>query len=77
MRAGSVKERILDLLSDGLPHSKSELLSCFNEGAKQSAIYVQINQLRRILRPLGQDIVCVVLNGTKRHYRQIRILGRE
>ncbi len=68
------QQRILDLLSDGLAHSKRELFALLDdELAGRTAIRKHICLLRKLL-PLGQTILCVY---EKRQimYRMVRFLS--
>ncbi len=71
-----VQKRMIDLLADGLSHPVSELHKClWDEMSKPTSVAFHISNLRAILRPLGQDIICRSENGTYCyiHVRLIRI----
>lgn len=52
------QKAILDILSDGMPHTKPELRKCLpDELAGHGALNTAITRLRAILRPIGHDIV--------------------
>ena len=75
MRISPTQERILKALSDGMPHHRDELHKCLNdEFAEITAIEYHISTIRKVLRPLGQDIICEYANR-KRFYRHIRLLA--
>jgi len=65
---------ILDVLSDGGPHPREELRQCLDdELASLAAMRVHLSELRKLLRPQGQDIICE-LRHRKTHYRHVRLL---
>lgn len=67
------QQRILKVLSDGLSHSKSDLVACLGDDrAGPNTLSVHLTLLRRLLRPHGQDIVCEFRYGHL--YRHIRLL---
>lgn len=69
------QRRILNLLSDGMPHTRKEIHKCLDdELAALSAIKWHIMHLRTALRRHGQDIVCELI-GKSINYRQIRLLN--
>lgn len=54
-----VQLRMLSVLSDGMPHLRTELHKClWDEQSHISAIRDPISRIRKKIRPLGQDIVC-------------------
>lgn len=68
------QQRMVDLLSDGLPHSRHELHACLNDEL-QPLIHItpHLTLIRKVLRPKGQDIICEIYNRTV-HYRHVRLL---
>jgi hypothetical protein len=69
-----IQIKMLDVLSDGLPHSRKELHACLSDPmVDMAAIRVHICHIRKVLRPRGQDIVCE-LKHRKIHYRHVRLL---
>ena len=69
---------LLETLSDGMRHLRSELVEelpgeSIDERRKYRALSWQLCKMRKILRMLGQEIVCE-LHGRKIHYRHIRLL---
>lgn len=53
------EQRILDLLEDGLPHSRKDVIACLNdEMATRLNLNPHLTHLRNKLRPLGQTIIC-------------------
>lgn len=68
------QQRMIDLLSDGMPHDRKELHRCLDdELAQLSAIQFHLSMIRRVLRPRGEDILCVLFDR-KIHYQHIRLL---
>lgn len=62
------ERKILELLSDGEPHSKAELRACIeDELAADGALHWWISRVRKAL-PNGHIIVCEFRNR-KIHYR--------
>lgn len=73
------EQRILDVLADGHPHVKYELVELFGTDKEfldhyQGAMYEAISQLRKKLTPIGEDVVCVI-RGRKTYYQWIRLMG--
>jgi hypothetical protein len=70
-----VERKMLRVFSDGLRHTKGELFGCLNDDlARASAVWFHVSNLRRKLRPAGQDIVCE-LYKRRFYYRQVRLLS--
>ncbi len=68
--------RILRRLSDGLPHSKEEMIKTIDELATLGMFSQQLWILRKKLLPLGQDIVCRTHGGGRQHaYQHVRLLA--
>lgn len=78
LRFTPVQSKLLQLLSDGQPHSYNELLSCLSENAKLSSLKVHLSEIRKIVNPVGEEIICEIYKR-KRCYRHINLLrqGRE
>lgn len=69
-----IQQRMLIVLSDGLPHPREELHACLDdELSPYSAIKAHLSSIRKILRPKGQDIICEIVHR-RNMYRQIRLL---
>lgn len=69
--------RILQVLADGMRHHKTELHACLDdELARVDTVLFHIANIRKILRTIGQDIVCESL-GRKCVYRQVRLLSMD
>ena len=74
MASQKIGEAILELLADGQPHTKQEIiLQCMDELSSANALQVHICGLRKLLRPRGQDIICELVNR-RINYRHIRLL---
>ena len=68
------QQRIVDLLSDGLPHTKRELFECLvDELGSINNIWPHLTAIRKKLRPRGHDILCEIYNR-KCHYRHVVLL---
>ncbi len=53
------QQRIMDVLGDGLPHSRAEIQLCLNdEMAVNGVVDCHIQQLRVKLRKDGHEVVC-------------------
>jgi len=70
------QQRILDVLSDGCPHPMTELLVCLPDPVANTRKNVawHLVELRKKLRPVGQDILCQFLNR-RLYYRHVRLLA--
>lgn len=67
--------RILHVLSDGLPHSRQEIHACLpDELSSMAAIQPHIVEIRKRLRPRGEDVVCEIGNKAI-SYRHVRLLA--
>ena len=67
---------ILNVLMDGKPHSKAELHKCLpDELSELNAVKRHIHELRKRLRPQGQDILLQFVEHTL-HYRQVRLISK-
>lgn len=69
------ERKILAVLADGMRHPRRELHDClYDETGPLSNIRAHITQLRKTLRPRGEDIVCELFSGGI-YYRHVRILA--
>ena len=69
---------LLETLSDGMRHQRSELVEelpgeSIDERRKYRALSWQLCKMRKVLRMLGQEIICE-LYGRKIYYRHVRYL---
>jgi hypothetical protein len=77
MKFTPTQERILKVLSDGKAHHKRELFACLDDelaDPKGSAVVRHIVDMRKQLRPNGQDIICEYYYQ-KYLYRHVRLIG--
>lgn len=66
---------MLNLLADGAPHTRQELHAClWDEDGSITNIRAHISNVRKLLRPIGEDIICMHFGYPVRpHYRWIVI----
>lgn len=71
------EQRIINLLSDGYPHHRLDLMALLNDDMTSfKTLAVHIFNLRKKLRPTGEDIITEVVNPrTHVHFRLVRLLG--
>lgn len=74
MELTPTQQKIIDLLSDGLKHSREELHNLINPNAGNKNVQVHISYLRKILQARGEDIAGEVGFGLKITYRHVRLL---
>lgn len=65
--------RLLVILSDGEPHSRYQLRDegLWDELGSVENVKNHIAAIRRHLRKIGQDIVCVLIDGQKISYQRV------
>lgn len=69
----NVESRMMELLGDGHPHRPDELHTClWDREGPVSNVNIHISNLRKKLRPTGQDIICQQLDG-RSHFRLVRL----
>lgn len=67
-------KRMLEVLSDGLPHSRLEMHAClYDELGDIENIHYHISTLRKHLRKKGEDILIQIISR-RPHYRHVRLL---
>lgn len=73
-----IEQKLIDILSDGLPHSVEQLKLCLTDGEYSSidSLYVQIVNLRKVLKSRGRDVRPQRIDGVS-HYRMVRFLNDE
>ncbi len=71
------QQAMLDVLSDGCPHSRLELHGCLrDELGDIGNIKVHLSNLRKRLRLISEDVVCVYVRGDLR-YQHIKLLVKQ
>lgn len=76
MHFSPTQQRIVDLLSDGLLHSKEEIYGMLLTANSVNHIQMHISNLRKIMRPVGQDIRYILENGSS-YYQLVRCINRQ
>jgi hypothetical protein len=76
MHFSPTQKRIVELLSDGMLHSKEELYGLLLTANCVNHVQMHISNIRKVLRPVGQDIICTY-KGTLTFYRLVRYLNRQ
>lgn len=76
MHFSPTQQRIVDLLSDGLLHSKEEIYGMLLTANSVNHIQMHISNLRKVMRPVGQDIRYILQNGVS-FYQLVRCLNRQ
>lgn len=72
-----IEQRIIDLLSDGLPHDRKELLECLNDRlANYNSLAAAIMRLRPKVRELNQEIVTEHYQGCIAYRHVILLSGK-
>lgn len=73
-RLSPTQRKMLEVLADGLPHSREDLHAClWDRDGALSNIRAHISALRKHLREHGENIVCELHKRTI-HYRHVRLL---
>ncbi len=68
------EQRLVAMLSDGKTHSRRELLTCIDDDqAEFSNLQWHLSQVRKQVRPMGQEIMFVSGNCVS-GYRHVRLL---
>jgi hypothetical protein len=71
------QQRIMLVLGDGAAHTRQELRDCLeDELAGRSALSFHLSNIRKYLRPKGQDIVCCLQNK-RIMYRLVRLISQD
>jgi hypothetical protein len=74
MKYTATERRMLEVMSDGLPHSRDELWKCLaDQLSKRQAIRPALSRLRIKLREIGEEVVCELHKQTI-YYRHIRLI---
>jgi hypothetical protein len=54
-----IQRKMLVVFSDGMPHTKTDLAKCLNDDlACETAVNYHLGCMRKVLRMLGEDIIC-------------------
>lgn len=68
----TIAVRLMEVLSDGQPHSVAELMPCLDDPLSGiDALRMRISVLRKSLRPKGLDVMFQAAGG----YRLVRLLS--
>ncbi len=68
------QQAMLDILADGLPHTRRELHACLpDELGALSNIQIHLSKMRKTLRQDGEDIICCLVNRSI-CYRYVRLI---
>ena len=74
-KLGPTQKRILRLLQDGKPHKRDELLACLDDKlAGYRNLQPHLVGIKKVLRPTGEDILCVYLQSTF-WYQHVKLLS--
>ncbi len=65
------ERQIIDVLKDGLPHRKAELMALMDELAEPTALQNHLSRMRKKLAPRGYDIVLQVTHQRNFCYRLV------
>lgn len=71
------EQRIIDLLSDGYPHHRLDLMKLLDDDMTSwKTLAVHVYNIRRKIRPTGRDVITELVNPRAHpHYRLVRLLG--
>lgn len=67
------QSRIMAVLADGKAHRRAELRACIDPLAENGNVRTHLSRIRKVLRPRGQDVLCV-LDGGRLCYRHVGLL---
>jgi len=73
VKEGTIRAAMLEILSDGLPHTKKELHAVCGPSNLEN-VEVHITIIRKLLSPFGMDVICEYAKR-KTWYRQVRRLN--
>lgn len=68
------EKRIMEALADGYPHRRRDLLPLIDEMAVPQNLKDHLSNIRKKLRPMGEDVICEYYNRGL-SYRWIRLIG--
>ena len=70
-----IQRAMLKVLSDGQAHTRKELHRCLSDRlGPLTNIAVHLVGIRKVLRPKGEDILCIIENGESK-YSHVRIVS--
>jgi hypothetical protein len=70
-----IQARMLQLLSDGLPHSRESLLECLQDDHPEPTAHAKhLAAIRLKIRLRGEDIICEY-RKRRAYYRHVRLLN--
>jgi hypothetical protein len=68
-----LQQKLLDVLNDGFAHTKDELKKVIDPLASDQNLRDHICAIRKLLRVVGHDIVCVYANR-RTMYRRVMLI---
>jgi hypothetical protein len=71
-----MQQRIVDLFKDGIRHSVDEIANVIDKYATAENVRNHISVLRKILNPIGYDIVCET-RYKRTTYRMVMMIYQE
>lgn len=78
MNLTPTQQRIIDILADGLPHNRKEVLKAISEDATDlNGLAVHMWHLRRKVRPFGRDIITELHRGSISYRHVILLSGKD
>lgn len=70
------ERRILALLSDGLMHTREEMIGClYDELSGLPSLRVIVCRMNKKLKPIGQELVCRSMGAHTVRYQHVRLLA--
>lgn len=70
-----VQAKMLQVLSDGKPHTKEELHACLHDDlGNMSNIRAHLTAINKQLRQSEQEIVCISIGSLAVRYRWVKLL---
>lgn len=69
----ATQRRILNLLGDGLRHTRAEIFKCLSDNLQnEEHVNNHLSRIRKKMRPVGHDIICIHENGVY-YYQHVRL----
>lgn len=73
-RLSPIQQRMLQVLSDGLPHSREAMLECLQDDqCSLTGHLAHLTAIRKVLRLKGEDVLCEY-RQRRPFYRHVRLL---